>query len=350
MRIEDGIKLDFDDVLIRPKRSSTPSRAAVNIVREFLTKNSQKWLKCIPVFAANMDTVGCEPIAKVMSSNNMMTALHKFYKEEELVRIFNSELAPSLFYTMGMTNDDINKLSYVSTYSKIDNICIDVANGYSEVFNNHVKNIRQKFPEAIIMAGNVVTPDQVHELLLVSGADIVKIGIGPGSACETRKVTGIGYPQLSATVECADAAHGLKGHICTDGGCKYPGDIVKALGAGGDMVMLGGMIAGHEECEGKWKFKQYYDMGKSSWDGPVYFDVKDKLEFYGMSSENAMNKYNGGMADYKASEGKAMWIDNKGPLDKTLKQICGGIRSACSYVGATTLRDFSKCTTFVRLR
>lgn len=350
MRIEPDIKLDFDSVLIKPKRSSTPSRANVNITRDFKTLHSKKEFVVTPIIAANMTTVGVPAIAEVMHQNNMMTSLHKFIDQEELVKLFNSEISSSLFYTIGMTVDDLNKLNYVSTYAKINKICIDVANGYSEVFVKHVSNIRQKFPSAIIMAGNVCTAEATQELLMVGGADIVKIGIGPGSACETRKITSIGYPQLSATIECADAAHGLNGHVCTDGGCREIGDIVKAMGAGADFVMLGGMIAGHEECEGEWKFKQVLDQEVSSVNGPVYKTVKDKLKFYGMSSEHAMNTYNGGMADYKSPEGKVIWVDYKGPLDKTLKNICGGLRSACSYVGASRLRDFSKCTTFVRIK
>lgn len=350
MRIEPDIKLDFDSVLIKPKRSSTPSRLNVNITRDYKTLHSKKEFVVTPIIASNMTTIGCEGVAKVMHQNNMMTALHKFFGKEKLIELFNSPISSSLFYTIGMTNDDVEKLTYVSQYAPIKQIMIDVANGYSEVFVKHVQNIRNKFPEAIICAGNVCTPEATQELLMVGGADIVKIGIGPGSACETRKITSIGYPQLSATIECADAAHGLNGHIIADGGCKEISDIIKAMGAGADFVMLGGMIAGHEECEGTWFYETELDHKLSGPNGPVYKDTKTKLKFYGMSSEFAMEKYNGGMADYKASEGKVIWVDYKGPLDKTLKNICGGIRSACSYVGATRLRDFSKCTTFIRIK
>jgi GMP reductase len=203
--------------------------------------------------------------------------------------------------------------------------------------------IRDLCPDSIIMAGNVVTPEMVHDLL--KSADIVKIGIGPGSACETRRVTGVGYPQLSACLECADAAHGLGGLICSDGGCRFPGDVAKAFAAGSDFVMIGGMFAGHDECDGEWemgwdvKYKGDLELSK----------VKKSMKFYGMSSTEAMEKYNGGVAAYRASEGKCISVPYKGPVSQTVQQILGGLRSACAYVGAARLKDLSKCATFVRM-
>jgi GMP reductase len=206
------------------------------------------------------------------------------------------------------------------------NICIDVANGYSEYFSEFVKKIRDENPQSRIMAGNVVTAEMTEELIL-SGADIVKIGIGPGSVCTTRKMTGVGYPQLSAIIECADAAHGLGGLICADGGIKVPGDFGKAFGAGADFVMCGGIFAGHDECGG---------------------EVEDGyMSFYGMSSDTAMNKHAGGVANYRTSEGKTVKVPYKGPVENTIKEILGGLRSTCTYVGATKLKELSKRTTFI---
>ena len=212
-------------------------------------------------------------------------------------------------------------------------ICLDVANGYSESFVRFVKDVRKAFPTHTIMAGNVVTGEMVEELIL-SGADIIKVGIGPGSVCTTRKKTGVGYPQLSAVLECADAAHGLGGHIISDGGCTCPGDVCKAFGAGADFVMLGGMLAGHDECTGEIVTK------------PSGVKVK---QFYGMSSATAMLKHHGGVAEYRASEGKTVEVPYRGDVDKTILDILGGLRSACTYTGASKLRELPIRTTFIRV-
>tara|TARA_R110002110_G_scaffold143724_4_gene332614 strand:- start:389 stop:1069 length:681 start_codon:yes stop_codon:yes gene_type:complete len=207
-------------------------------------------------------------------------------------------------------------------------LCIDVANGYSQRFATTVEQIREKYPELIIIAGNVVTGEMTEELIL-SGADIVKVGIGPGSVCTTRIKTGVGYPQLSAIIECADAAHGLGGHIIADGGCSSSGDVAKAFGAGADFVMLGGMLAGHDEGGGE--------------------VVDGNVQFYGMSSDTANIKHFGGLKDYRSSEGRTVRLPYKGAIKDTVQDILGGIRSACTYAGARKLKDLSKCTTFIRV-
>jgi GMP reductase len=344
MRIINEIKLDFDDVLIAPKRSKTPSRSKVEVARSFKTINSKKELSGIPVIAANMDCTGTFAMAKAFYEHQMFVCLHKFYPENKLIEFFNQEHSKYSFYTIGMTEEDVYKLKQVRKSAQIPNICIDVANGYSEVFQDHVKNVRELFPKAVIMAGNVVTQEMTHEIIL-AGADIVKLGIGPGSVCMTRKVTGVGYPQLSCVIECADTAHGMGGLVCSDGGCKQPGDVVKAFGGGADFVMLGGMVAGTDECEGEWKVE--YEIAGNEITGRK---IRTHLKFYGMSSTEAMNKYSGGVASYKASEGRCEMVPYKGPVDETIQQVLGGIRSACCYVGATKLKDLSKCTTFVRIR
>ena len=211
-------------------------------------------------------------------------------------------------------------------------ICIDVANGYSERFSKFIKSVREKYPTKTIIAGNVVTADMTQELIL-SGADIVKVGIGPGSVCTTRIQTGVGYPQLSAVIECADAAHGLGAHIIADGGCTCPGDVAKGFGAGADFVMLGGMLAGHDEGKGK--------VVKSN--GNKY------IEFYGSSSLTANKKHYGGLSDYRSSEGRIVRVKYRGKIKNTISNILGGIRSSCTYVGAPSLKQLSKCTTFVRV-
>lgn len=335
MRIETETKLDFKDVLIRPKRSTLDSRKNVDIRREFKFKWSGKTYNGVPVIAANMDGVGTFAMAEAFAEdgNGLTVALHKHYALKDLQQYYADKGHDNVWYSIGMVKDDEDKLAeFMAAGGAPDKICIDVANGYSEHFVAYVKKIREKYPSMTIMAGNVVTGEMVEELIL-AGVDIVKVGIGPGSVCTTRKMTGVGYPQLSAIIECADAAHGLGGLICGDGGCTVPGDVAKAFAAGADFVMLGGMLAGHDQSEQK-IVKQ----------GGEKF-----LEFYGMSSSTAMKKHKGGVAEYRASEGKTVKIPYRGSVHESLQDILGGLRSSCTYVGARRLKDLSKCTTFIRV-
>jgi GMP reductase len=338
MRVEVELKLDFDDVLIRPKRSVAPSRESVDLKRQYRFRSTAAragW-KGIPIIAANLDTIGTMQMATALHGLNMLTSLHKYYGLDELVEFFtNSPAADSTFYTLGIREADFDKLrAFVQEAADAARLlCVDAANGYTKFFVDRVKQVRELCPWAVIMAGNVATPEMVQELLIEGGADIVKVGIGPGSVCTTRKMTGVGYPQLSAVIECADAAHGNQGHICSDGGCRVPGDVAKAFGAGADFVMLGGMLAGTEECEGEWV------TGGGG---------KKILKFYGMSSREAQVKHQGGVKDYCAAEGKCVEVACKGPAREVLQEVAGGLRSACAYTGAARLKDLSKCCTFVR--
>ena len=335
MRIEAELKLDFKDVLIRPKRSTLTSRSEVDISREFIFRHSGRSYEGVPIIAANMDTVGTFEMARALSTHQLATALHKHYEERELIDFFQALPETStVFYSMGITREDYEKFCRVKQEAgdAIAYVCVDVANGYTKSFIDFLQRLREAHPRITIMAGNVVTGEMAEELIL-DGADIVKVGIGPGSVCTTRKMTGIGYPQLSAIIECADAAHGLGGLICADGGCTSPGDLAKAFGGGADFVMLGGMLAGHDECMGE--IEEH--------------DGARKLRFYGMSSRTAMDKHAGGVANYRASEGKEVLLDYRGPVDNTLQEILGGVRSACTYVGAHKLRELSKRTTFIRV-
>lgn len=335
MRIEEDLKLDFKDVLIRPKRSTLTSRSEVDIGREFTFLHSQRHYRGIPIIAANMDTVGTFEMATALARHQLSTALHKHYSESDLVRFFTTDTERTpVFYSMGITRGDYDKFCRVraQTGSAIQYVCVDVANGYTKSFIDFIRRLRRNEPQLTLMAGNVVTGEMTEELIL-DGVDIVKVGIGPGSVCTTRKMSGVGYPQLSAIIECADAAHGLGGLICADGGCTSPGDIAKAFGGGADFVMLGGMLAGHAECGG-----ELVDQNGVA-----------KARFYGMSSRTAMDKYSGGVAAYRASEGKEVLIDYRGEVESTLQDILGGVRSACTYVGARQLRELSKRTTFIRV-
>jgi GMP reductase len=335
MHIEHEVKLDFKDVLIRPKRSTLTSRSEVDISREFTFKHGGGPYKGIPIIASNMDTTGTFEIARALDRFGLSTALHKHYAADEYIAFFRTlQRKSAAFYSMGITRADEEKFRRVKEAcgDALVYVCIDVANGYHENFVAFVQRIRAAHPQLVIMAGNVVTGEMTEELLL-SGADIVKVGIGPGSVCTTRKMTGVGYPQLSAVIECADAAHGLGGHICADGGCTTPGDVAKAFGAGADFVMLGGMFAGHDESGGEL----------------VERNGEKFKRFYGMSSKTAMEKYAGGVAEYRAAEGKEVLVPYRGPVADTVQEILGGVRSACTYVGARRLKEFSKRTTFVRV-
>lgn len=336
MRIETDLKLGFKDVMIRPKRSTLKSRSQVSLEREFKFLHSPLHWKGVPVMAANMDTVGTFEMALALAKKKLFTAIHKHYtvKEwSEFAKGITSELFNYMAVSTGISKQDADKLSDIMTaVPQINFICLDVANGYSEHFVAFVKQTRKKYPEKVIIAGNVVTGEMVEELLL-SGADLVKVGIGPGSVCTTRVKTGVGYPQLSAIIECADAAHGIGGQIICDGGCTTPGDIAKAFGAGADFVMLGGMFSGHTESGGELIERN---------------GEKFKL-FYGMSSQTAMKKHSGGVAEYRASEGKTVEVPYKGDVDDTIQDILGGVRSACTYVGASKLKELTKRTTFIRV-
>lgn len=334
MRIETGIKLGFKDVMIRPKRSTLKSRSKVDLKRSFKFMHSHHSWNGVPIIAANMDTVGTFAMAKVLCESKLMTAIHKHYSLNQWTEFINSSSKDILDYiaiSTGTSSNDESKMDKIlQIHPQIKYICIDVANGYSEQFVDFVKKTRDKNPDKVIFAGNVVTGEMVEELLL-AGADIIKVGIGPGSVCTTRIKTGVGYPQLSAVIECADAAHGLGGQIVSDGGCKTPGDVAKAFGGGADFVMLGGMLAGHDECGGK------------------MFEKNGKLfkQFYGMSSVTAMNEYAGGVANYRASEGKTVNVPYRGKVEDTISDILGGLRSTCTYVGASKLKELTKRTTFI---
>jgi GMP reductase len=307
----------------------------VDITREFTFRHAGIKYHGIPIIASNMDTTGTFEMARALDGFRLSTALHKHYSVDDCVNFFRAlERKSAAFYSMGITKADEDKFKRVmeAAGTALEYVCIDVANGYHENFVTFVTRIRTQFPRIVIMAGNVVTGEMTEELIL-SGADIVKVGIGPGSVCTTRKMTGVGYPQLSAVIECADAAHGLSGLICADGGCTTPGDIAKAFGGGADFVMLGGMFAGHDESGGD----------RVERDGSSY------KRFYGMSSKAAMERYSGGVAGYRAAEGREVLVPYRGPVANTVQEILGGVRSACTYVGARRLKELSKRTSFVRV-
>lgn len=342
MIIENTLKLDFKDVLIRPKRSNLNSRSEVDLNRTYSFKHVKdyKWTG-VPIMVSNMDTTGTFEMALECSKSKIITCLHKYYSLQDWVNFLQTleengdklNIFDYIAISSGSKQSDLDNLNNIlKNITQIKFICLDVANGYTESFVNFVSTVRNLYPNKVIIAGSVVTREMTEELLL-KGADIIKVGIGPGSVCTTRKKTGVGMPQLSAVIECADAAHGLNGHIISDGGCTCAGDFAKAFGGGADFIMSGGMFAGHNESGGKL----------------IEENGKQYKEFYGMSSSTAMNKHSGGVANYRTSEGKRVLLEYKGPVINTIQDILGGIRSTCTYVGASHLKYLSKCTTFIRV-
>lgn len=368
-QIRDSIELDFCDVLFRPKRTTLNSRSEADIIREFKFKYYPNVIKSCGIMAANMAITGTFAMNDVLQKYKAITCLHKHIDvkdlEEYMVKNYTkeeSEYNSFTFISTGLKDDKEKLFALMDRGSPFDKICIDVANGYMPKLLEFVREVRTKYPRALIMVGNVVTGDMTQDLIL-NGADIVKVGIGPGSVCTTRKLTGVGRPQLSAILECADAAHGVGGMICADGGCTCAGDVAKAFGAGADFIMLGGMLAGTDESAGG-IIEKMYRTNEYEWEdanagndlnyvlpdpiGPIYENKKFK-QFYGMSSKLAQEMHFGGMANYRASEGKVVEIPYKGSVVDVIEEIQGGIRSTMSYIGARRLKDIPKCTTFYRV-
>ncbi|MFW6320061.1 MAG: GMP reductase, partial [Bacillota bacterium] len=336
------------DVLFRPKRSTLSSRKEVDLERKYTFKHSNYTWQGIPIMAANMDGVGTIEMALALQKHKLFTCLVKSYDVDTISTI--NTLNPDHFaVSTGTSKKDFDNLkAIIKANPSLKFICIDVANGYSEHFGDYVEKVRKAYPNHVIIAGNVVTADMTQELIL-RGADIVKVGIGPGSVCTTRIQTGVGYPQLSAIIECADAAHGLGAHIISDGGCTCPGDVAKAFGAGADFVMLGGMFAGHDQGGGNIIVEHHNTMQRDEKTGKPIYEEKKFIQFYGMSSSTAMIKHHGEIADYRSSEGRTVKIPYRGNVDTSVLDILGGLRSTCTYVGASKLKHLSKCTTFIKV-
>ena len=334
MKIEEDTKLDFGDVLIRPKRTTMSSRSEVDLERQFTFPHSTLKWKGVPIIAANMDTIGTYEVYNVLSKHKIITAFHKFYNAEDFISMQGLGLDPNYFMvSSGIQESDLRRLISIMDSIYVKFICIDVANGYMEQLIEFCSKVRELYPEKIIVAGNVVTREITEELILRGKVDIVKIGIGPGSACLTRTQTGVGMPQLSAIMECADAAHGVNGYIIGDGGITCPGDVSKGLGGGADFIMIGGQFSGHDENPGQ----------------IIEENGKQYKMFYGMSSETAMKTHFGKMDKYRSSEGRTVKIKYKGALENTVLNYLGGIRSTCTYVNAHKIKNIPKCCTFVKV-
>ena len=333
MRIEQDIKLDYKDVLFKPKRSKLESRRDVDLTRTFKFHYGNEWTG-VPIMSSNMDGVGTFAMAKVLQDHKMITVMRKHYSVDDWTKNAKGVKMKYLSVCTGTgviwdpdAPDYATMKAVLAMYPDIKFITVDVANAYHENYADFISRVRDAYPDKTIIAGNVISAEMTEELI-IKGADIVKCGIGPGSVCTTRLMTGVGVPQLSGIIECADAANGIGGHIIADGGCVYPGDVSKAFGAGAHFVMLGGMLAGHDESEGE--------------------VVNGKIQFYGMSSDAAMSVHGTRKDGYRGAEGKVVELPHKGPVEPTVIEILGGLRSTCTYIGAKRIKDMPKCTTFVR--
>ena len=327
-------KLDFNNVLIKPRQSNLNSRKDVDLVVNYTTLHSKKILSGIPIIASNMDTIGTFSMAYALSKDKLFTVIHKHYSLDKWKDFINlpefDEINKYLFISSGTRKNDIEKLCQIISFSggKIDKICLDNANGHINVFIENVKNIRKMFPHSIIMAGSVATKTGGLKLL-EAGADIIRYGIGSGSVCTTRMITGVGVPQFSLILDCANAIQKKGGIFLSDGGITCPGDIGKAFGAGADFVMCGGLFNGHYECECEISPGGY-------------------IEYYGMASNNAMNKYNQ-QTNYISDEGKSVMVKYRGNVKETIQRILGGIRSLCTYTNSYKLLHLKKNVRFIKV-
>lgn len=337
MKILPNTFLDFNDVLLLPKRSELSSRSEVDLTRTLHFLHSKRTWTGVPILASNMDTTGTFEMYSTLSKHQLITVFHKHYTLQDYKTFLSTTTLNPNYYSLstGISDTDWEKTKELINLLNPYFLTIDIANGYSHKLGEFCKKVRSFYPNLTIFAGNVVTRDMVLELLLNCGVDVVKVGLGSSSYCSTRLQTGVGVPQLSAALECAEAANGVNGHIISDGGCVVPGDVAKAFGAGSHFIMLGGMLIGHDESGGE-----------------VIIDEKTGEKYklgYGMSSKYAQEKHNGGLASYRSSEGKIKKIPYRGPVNDTILDLLGGLRSTGTYIGAKRLKDFPKCATFIQV-
>jgi GMP reductase len=333
MKIDYTPQLDFKDVLIRPKRTTLTSRSQVNLERTLKFPHSSQIWSGVPIIAANMDTTGTIEVYDVLSKYKMITCLHKYHNLKDFQNKWKTEpMDPNYFMiSTGIDESKFSNLCDIIQFTGCKWLCVDIANGYMEKLVKFCQKCRASFQDIILVAGNVASREMVEELIINGGVDVVKCGIGPGSACLTRMKTGVGVPQLSAIIDCADAAHGLNGNIIGDGGITCPGDMSKAFGGGADLVMCGGIFAGHDQNPGE-----------------LILENKKRFKlFYGMSSDHAQKKHYGKMNSYRSSEGRVIRIKYKGDLDNTVLDYLGGLRSTCTYINSKCIKNMPKCTTFL---
>ncbi len=358
MQIINETQYDFNDVLIKPKRSELTSRKDVNLVREFKGRwNKKIKFSTIPLILSNMDSITSTEMCRKMLENNCMVAHNKFITYEEWEELLEENLFKTslkecrLAYTIGIRKNENGKYVELEQFRKLKNkypdifkhLIVDVPNGYTETFADFVEMVRKEFKDLFITAGNVCDAPTCQELLN-AGCDVIKGGIGSGNCCQTRTKAGVGRPQLSTNIECGDICHQMGGYYISDGGCSIPADVCKALVGNSDIVMLGSYFAGATECEGEVVTK--FIQPDFNYDGtPIIKEVKYK-RFWGMSSKHAMEKHYGKMEKYRASEGREILAPCKGSVQDIINDLLGSIRSMMTYIGAKEIKDVSKRGTF----
>ena len=359
MQIIDSVQLDFSDVLIKPRRSSIDSRSKVDITRNYKFKWCPYTIKGTGIMQANMGTIGNFDVSKKMLDNGLFACLHKYHNVEDLIEFYTDLIDRGddtwmrCLLAIGLRDNGIEKLRTLNEKLGVQvGIKFDVPNGYIPQVKEKVINLRKEFPDMFIMVGNVVTGDITEDLIL-SGADCVAVGIGPGGQCLTREQTGCGRPQLSAIIECADAAHQVGGMVCGDGGITCPGDLGKAFGAGADFIMIGSMFAGTLEADGdiisKWIFNGEYEPAADGSGFEPHLELKEFKQFYGMSSTLAQEKFGNGKPKYRASEGRVTIVPYVGSIDGVIEELLGGLRSTMTFLGAWKLKNIPKQCTFYKV-
>lgn len=359
MQIIDSVQLDFSDVLIKPRRSSIDSRSKVDITREYKFKWCPYVIKGTGIMQANMGTIGNFNVSRKMLNNGLFACLHKYHNINDLIDFYKELIDKGddtwrrCLLAIGLRDDGIDKLRTLNEKLGVQvGVKFDVPNGYIPQVKEKVIELRKEFPEMFIMVGNVVTSDITEDLIL-SGADCVAVGIGPGGQCLTREQTGCGRPQLSAIIECADAAHQVGGMVCGDGGITCPGDLGKAFGAGADFIMIGSMFAGTLEADGdivsKWIFTGEYEPADDGSGFEPHLELKEFKKFYGMSSTLAQETFGNGKPKYRASEGRVTLVPYAGDIDGVIEELLGGLRSTMTYIGAWKLKNIPKQCTFYKV-
>ena len=353
--IREEEQLDFKDVMIVPTPSTVESRSHTSVVRPYKFMWSGKTIEGNPAIASNMDCTGTFEMAKELEKHQMFCALSKHYSAEDIIQFLESNLKDFgtndyVFISTGLRGDDFSKLKQIMKTGLCKNIRLDAPNGYIQGFIQHLNRIRHTFPDAIIMAGNVVTPEKTAEIIQ-NGADVAVVGIGGGSQCSTRAMTGVGRPQFSTVLDNVDAAHTAKGMLCSDGGITQPADYVKAIAAGSDFVMIGGYFAGCSEAGGQ-LIRRVIETSEITDEktGQKRRYIEERKLFYGMSSEYAQNKHYNGMHQYRASEGIVSLVPYVGPVAKKIQELEGGLRSAMTYTNSKTIDQLQNNAEFYKVR
>lgn len=339
--------LTFDDVCLVPQYNDVPSRTEPDTVT-WLTKNLEVGMPLVP---ANMDTVMGLELARVITENGGYPIFHRFAPAQVQID-WVEKLEGKMFVSCGI-NDKSDILEILD--AKPTGVCIDVAHGHSDRMHRMIDRVKNHSPNVQVIAGNVCTP-MAYQDLVNSGADAVKVGIGPGAACTTRIVTGFGVPQFTAVQECAKIAKKLRVPIIADGGIRGSRDVVLALAAGASTVMIGKLFALTNESAAE---KLYNWNG--NWvprDELVHTEISTeilleqsvvKAKYRGQASEDFQNEFYGGLKEKTVAEGTDFWAPVTGSAQDLIDDILGGLRSGLTYGGARNIKELQRKAEFMRV-